>query len=153
MNISRILMFFTVLALVAVVVPVPAPVQAESILPDGCLGNLNDNQVVVYYFHRKFDCQSCEVLEATLRPTLETAYADHFGTGRLAMCVINLDDPDNRHYLDQFEIFSSSVIIVKKKSGVISRYKNLDSIWDFYDNGEAISNLLQKEVSGFLSES
>ena len=142
-----------ILTLAALLVPAPGPAFAEGILPDGCLGNLSDNQVVVYYFHRKFRCQSCEVLESTLQNTLQVSYADHFGTGRLAMCVVNLDDPVNHHYLEQFEIFSNSVVIVEKKGGKVLRFKTVESIWDVSEDGDAISHLLQTEVAGFLPES
>ena len=142
-----------ILTLAALLVPAPGPAFAEGILPDGCLGNLSDNQVVVYYFHRKFRCQSCEVLESTLQNTLQVSYADHFGTGRLAMCVVNLDDPVNHHYLEQFEIFSNSVVIVEKRGGKVLRFKTVESIWDVSEDGDAISHLLQTEVAGFLPES
>ena len=153
MNIFRILVFFIAMSLAILAIPAPGPVLAESILPDGCLGNLNDNQVVVYYFHRKFRCQSCEVLESTLQETLKVTYSAHFGAGRLAMCVINLDDPENRHYLEQFKILSNSIVIVERKGGVVSRFKTLDSIWDISQDREAIDIMLRTEVAGFLSES
>jgi hypothetical protein len=143
----------TILLLAALLVPAPGPALADSILPDGCLGNLNDNQVVVYYFHRKFRCESCEVLESTLMNTMQVTYSDHFGAGRLAMCIINVDDPENRYYLEQFEILSNSIVIVEKKSGVILRFKNLESIWDVSEDRDAVTQLLRNEVAEFLPES
>jgi hypothetical protein len=126
--------------------------QADDILPDGCLGNLTDDQVVVYYFHRKFKCGSCEVVEATLQGALETFYGPLFRDGRLAMCVVNIDDPSNREFLDRFELLSTSLVIVKKKRGQVARYKHLDGIWDVSKDSDAISNILKTEVSSYLSE-
>jgi hypothetical protein len=153
MTAFRVTVFFATILLAALLVPAPGPALADSILPDGCLGNLNDKQVIVYYFHRKFRCQSCEVLESSLLNTMQVTYADHFGAGKLAMCIINVDDPENRHYLEKFEIFSNSIVIVEKKSGAVSRYKNLESLWDISQDQNAITLLLQTEVAGFLSES
>ncbi|UCF89349.1 MAG: hypothetical protein JSV70_03680 [bacterium] len=141
-------LFFTV-----VMTPVPGPSFGDSLLPDGCLGNLTDNQIVVYYFHRKFRCQSCDILEFTLQKTLQVTYSDQFIAGKLAMCVINVDQPENRHYLEQFQILSNSVVIVRKRSGVVARYKTLESIWDVSQDREAIDSLLRTEVAAFLSES
>lgn len=146
----RLMVLFAALLLTALVVPAPGPALADSILPDGCLGNLNDNQVIVYYFHRKFRCQSCEILESTLQNTMQVTYAAHFGAGRLAMCVINVDDPENRHYLEQFKILSNSIVIVEKKGGVVSRYKTLEAIWDVSEDRDAITHMLRTEVAGFL---
>ena len=153
MTTFRLMVLLSTLLLAALLVPAPGPALADSILPDGCLGNLNDNQVVVYYFHRKFRCQSCEVLESTLMSTIQVTYSNHFGAGRLAMCIINVDDPENRFYLEQFEILGNSIVIVEKRGGVVSRYKNLESIWDVSEDRDAITQLLENEVGGFLSES
>ena len=153
MTTFRLMVLLSTLLLAALLVPAPGPVLADGILPDGCLGNLNDNQVVVYYFHRKFRCQSCEVLESTLMSTIQVTYSNHFGAGRLAMCIINVDDPENRFYLEQFEILGNSIVIVEKRGGVVSRYKNLESIWDVSEDREAITKMLRTEVGGFLSES
>jgi hypothetical protein len=127
--------------------------QAGDILPDGCLGNLIDNQVVVYYFHRKFKCGSCEVVESTLQEALEAFYGPHFRDGRLAMCVVNIDDPANREFLNRFKLLSTSLVVVKKRRGEVSQYKHIDSIWDVSKDREAISDILKTEVSLFLSES
>jgi hypothetical protein len=153
MTALRLVVLFCTLLLASVLVPAAGPVFAEGPLPDGCLGNLNDNQVIVYYFHRKFRCQSCEVLESTLQNTMQITYADHFGAGKLAMCIVNVDDPENRHYLEKFEIFSNSVVIVEKNNGVVLRFKNLESIWDISQDRDAITHLLQTEVAEFLPES
>ena len=153
MTTFRLMVFLSTLLLAALLVPAPGPALADSILPDGCLGNLNDNQVVVYYFHRKFRCQSCEVLESTLLDTMQVTYSNHFGAGRLAMCIINVDEPENRHFLEQFQIISNSIVIVEKRSGTVSRYKNLESIWDVAEDRDAITHLLRTEVAGFLPES
>ncbi len=153
MTTFRLMVLLSTLLLAALLVPAPGPALADSILPDGCLGNLNDNQVVVYYFHRKFRCQSCEVLESTLLNTMQVTYSNHFGAGRLAMCIINVDDPENRFYLEQFEILGNSIVIVEKRGGVILRYKNLESIWDVSEDRDAVTQLLRTEVAGFLSES
>ena len=153
MTTFRLMVLLSTLLLAALLVPAPGPALADSILPDGCLGNLNDNQVVVYYFHRKFRCQSCEVLESTLMSTIQVTYSNHFGAGRLAMCIINVDDPENRFYLEQFEILGNSIVIVEKRGGVVSRYKNLESIWDVSEDRDAVTQLLRTEVAGFLSES
>ncbi len=153
MTTFRLMVLLSTLLLAALLVPAPGPALADSILPDGCLGNLNDNQVVVYYFHRKFRCQSCEILESTLMSTIQVTYSNHFGAGRLAMCIINVDDPENRFYLEQFEILGNSIVIVEKRGGVILRYKNLESIWDVSEDRDAVTQLLRTEVAGFLSES
>jgi hypothetical protein len=140
------------LTLVVLMAPGPGPAYADDILPDGCLGNLTDNQVVVYYFHRKFKCGSCEVIESTLQKALEARYAPYFMDGRLAMCVVNIDDPENRYFLEQYKLISTTLVIVQKSKGSVARFKHLDAVWDISEDPDAISHLLQEEVSKYLQE-
>ncbi len=153
MTTSRLLGLILIpLTLVVLMAPGPGPALADDILPDGCLGNLTDNQVVVYYFHRKFKCGSCEVLEATLQKALEARYGPYFTDGRLAMCVVNIDDPANRYFLEQFELLSTTLVIAQKSKGSVARFKHLDAIWDISEDSDAIAHLLQTEVSKYLQE-
>jgi hypothetical protein len=151
MTTSRLLGLILIpLTLVVLMAPGPGPALADDILPDGCLGNLNDNQVVVYYFHRKFQCGSCEVIESTLQEALQSFYGPHFKDGRLAMCVINIDDPENRYFLEQYELISTALVIVQKNRGSVARFKHLDAVWDISEDSDAIAHLLQTEVSKYL---
>lgn len=152
MTFRLIVLIFT-LSLAALLLPAPGFVLAEDILPDGCLGNLNENQVIVYYFHRKFRCEPCQTLESTLQETLKTSYNDYFGAGMLAMCVVNVDEPENSHYLEQFEILSNTVIVVEKRDGDVSRFESVEEVWDVSEDREAISRLLRKAVDEFLKGS
>ncbi|MDF1535275.1 MAG: nitrophenyl compound nitroreductase subunit ArsF family protein [bacterium] len=153
MTVFRLLGFLLIfLTLPGLMAAGPGPAHAEDVLPDGCLGNLTDDQVIVYYFHRKFRCGSCEVIESTLQRALETYYGPHFTNGRLAMCVVNIDDPANRHYLEQFQLLSTSLVIVKKSKGSVARFKHIDSIWEISEDPDAISHILQTEISRYLTE-
>ncbi|UCG38262.1 MAG: hypothetical protein JSV00_08710 [bacterium] len=140
----------SILLLAALMTPSPMHALAESTLPDGCLGTLQENQIVIYYFHRKFRCQACGPLEETLRAMVQGRYEQQFRTGVLAMCVINLDEPENRHFLDDFRLLSNSLVIAEKRKGVVQRFTNLEAIWDITEGTEAIAGFLHREVSRYL---
>jgi hypothetical protein len=137
----------------AITITVEAPVlHAEEPAPllNGCKGNLSDDQIVVYYFHRKFRCPSCLIVEFTLNKTLDDYFSDDFTRGRLAMCVVNIDEMENRHYVKDFQILFNSVIIVDKRGGKAHRYKNIEKIWDIYKDREAVTQLIKDEIEPFL---
>lgn len=146
----RTIMHRTILLLLLLAAPVP--VSAYNILPEGCLGQLTDDQVVVYYFTRKFRCQSCETLEKTILETVREYYSRPFTEGRLAMCVINVDDPSNRHYLDEFEILSNTLYIVEKKGGAVHRSRNLYEVWEIFEDAEAVRKLFTTGLGEYLAE-
>lgn len=128
----------------------PAPAAGLHYLPEGCFGQVTGDQVVVYYFTRKFRCQSCQTLENTILKTVRERYSQPFSSGRLAMCVINVDAPANRHFLEEFEILSTSVYIVEKAGGQVVRSENLDGIWDVLDDAQAITSLIVKGLDNYL---
>lgn len=130
------------------------PADREALaLTDGCRGVQNGDQVVVYYLHRKFACRSCKGIEETVMESLERYFPDDFTKGRLAMCIVNLDEPGNRHYLDDFDIAFNSIIVVDRKKGEIARFKNIDKLWDIYPDQKATIELIRDEVAGFLAGS
>jgi len=143
----------TLILTFAIAITVEAPVlhaQEPASLVDGCKGYLSDDQIVVYYFHRKFRCPSCLTVESTLHETLEKYFTEDFSKGRLAVCVVNIDEKENRHYVKDFQILFNSVIIVDKRGGTAHRYKNIEKIWDIYQDREATAQLIKDEIEPFL---
>jgi hypothetical protein len=141
-----------ILILILLVVATPVPTSALQYLPEGCYGQITEDQIVVYYFTRKFRCQCCETLENTLLETVKGNYPASFFSGKLALCVINVDAPDIRHFLDEFEILSSSVYIVEKKDGLAVRSLNLEKVWDFLDDARTISRLLMEGLAEYMED-
>ena len=117
---------------------------------DGCTGLLTGDQVVVYYFHRKFRCPSCLIVESALNETMREHFSAEFRDGRLAMCVVNLDEADNKGYIDEFDILFNSVIVVERKGGRALRFKNMEKIWEIYQDRNATIRLIKDEVDPFL---
>jgi len=125
---------------------------ASSILPEGCMGQMTDDQVVIYYFTRKFHCQSCETVERTLLETVQGHYAEPFSDGRLAMCVINVDDPVNHHFLDEFGIISNSIFLIHKEDGTVLQPRNLADVWKIAQDPDAISYFLENSLDEYMAE-
>jgi len=125
---------------------------ADSILPEGCQGQMTDDQVIVYYFTRKFHCQSCETVERILLGTVRERYAKPFSEGRLAMCVVNVDDPVNRHYLNEYPIISNSIFLVRKVNGEVLQSKNLEDVWGIAQDPDAITRFLEENLDGYIAE-
>lgn len=65
-----------------------------------------------------------------LLETVQERNAKPFSEGHLAMCVINVDDPVNRHYLNEYPIISNSISLVRRVHGEVSQSKNLEDVWE-----------------------
>lgn len=146
---TLLLLFAAAVGFFSGAIPVLHAEQHTS-LTDGCRGNLSDDQVVVYYFHRKFRCPSCLIVESTLHETLDKHFSEDLAGGRLAACVVNVDEKENRHYVEEFRILFNSVIIVDKRGGTAHRFKNIEKVWDIYQDREATTQLFRDEIEPFL---
>ena len=110
----------------------------------------SQNQVVVYQFHRRFRCPSCHELEALIRNTLKTRYPEDLKSGKLAFRVVDLDAEGSEHFPKDYDFFYNTVIVVDVKNGKDVRFKNLEKLWEIYEDKEAASGFLIAEIDEYL---
>ena len=87
-----------------------------------------------------------------LLETVQERNAKPFSEGHLAMCVINVDDPVNRHYLNEYPIISNSISLVRRVHGEVSQSKNLEDVWGIAQDPDAISLFLEDNLDGYTAE-
>ena len=110
------------------------------------------DQVVVYQFHRRFRCPSCHDLEALIAQTLKTHYPGEIESGNLVFRVLNLDDKNNKHFIKDYDLLYNTVIIADIKGGREVRFKNLEKIWEIYEDEEKAAAFLRSEIDEYLKD-
>lgn len=85
-------------------------------------------EFVVYYLHGDMRCRTCRSIEAMAEKVVRERFADELERGRLAWRVINFDRPENRHFVDDFGLTSSSLVVVDRRPGH-ERHLVLDRVW------------------------
>ncbi len=108
--------------------------------------------VVAYYFHGTFRCSTCHKLEQYSKETIETSFKDALASGKLEFKAINVDDRDNEHFVDDYQLYTKSLILSLVKNGKEITSKNLDKIWEYVRDKQRFSDYVTEEVSGFLKE-
>lgn len=109
--------------------------------------------VVAYYFHTTFRCSTCRKLEALSREALESGFAEELASGRLALRVVNVEDPGNGNFVQDFQLVTKSLVLVEYRDGKVVRWKNLPEIWRLVRNRDAFIRYVQEETRAFLGES
>jgi len=104
------------------------------------------NRVVTYYFHRTIRCNTCLKFEAYTNDALRSAFPDELGGGELEWRVVNLDEPGNEHFVDDYFITESSVVAVEFRGGEQVDWTNLDAIWGLVGDRAAFISFIQGEV-------
>ncbi|MFA7254506.1 MAG: nitrophenyl compound nitroreductase subunit ArsF family protein [Candidatus Omnitrophota bacterium] len=121
-----------------------SPVSAEE-APAGSM-------VTAYYFHGTFRCPTCHKLEQYAKESIESNFKDALASGKLAFKIVNVEGKGNEHYMNDYQLYTKSLVLSLTKNGREVRAKNLDKIWEYVGNKDRYENYVRDEVAAFLKE-
>jgi len=126
----------------------PSPTgPAQGILP----GTPPDGrQLVAYYFTGRVRCSSCRKIEAVSRETIEKSFPKELACNRLRFLVVNVDQPENRHFVEEFQLESSSLVLVEMQNGKPLGWKNLPDVWTLVEDDSKLEKYVRDEVASRL---
>lgn len=106
--------------------------------------------VAVYYFHGNMRCATCKAIEAYTREAVESGFADDLHNGRLALKVINVEEPWNEHYVQDYQLSTRSVVLSRVENGRQTSWRNLTRIWDLAGDKVAFIRYVEDETAAML---
>ena len=107
-------------------------------------------KVIAYYFHTTFRCSSCKKIEAYSREAIEGGFSKELKDGTLEWRVINVEQSGNRHFVDDYRLFTKSLVLVRLNEGKQKDWKNLMKVWELLGNKEAFVRYVQDELRSYL---
>jgi thiol-disulfide isomerase/thioredoxin len=110
------------------------------------------SQLVVYYFHGNARCPSCYKLEQYAKEAVEQNFANELKDGRMQFKVVNIDQPANSHFVNDYQLYTKSVVLSLVKDGKQVRYKNLEKVWDLLRDQNQYHAYVRDEIKPFLGE-
>ncbi len=105
---------------------------------------------VVYYFHGNYRCPTCLKLEKLSREAVKENFKKELTSGLVEYKAVNVDTPENRHFVNDFGLFTKSLVVVEEDGGKVKRYKNLQKIWELVRDEVAFNSYVKDEVKGFI---
>jgi hypothetical protein len=156
--VTAALLVFVLLAVVTMIVKETrrsqhaAAVVARSQQPAAAVAHASVARPVVRvtYFHTTTRCVSCYKIEALAQATVQTAFAAQLAQGDLVWSAINVDEPGNEHYIDDYRLFTKSVIVSEVVGEKEVRFRNLDRVWELLGDEQAFARYVADEVGAFL---
>ena len=106
--------------------------------------------VVVYYFHGKTRCVTCNTIEAYAKEAVEANFSGQIDAGLLQWRVVNFESPGNEHLVKKYELIASSVVLVQMKDGSEQEWKNLDRVWELVGDKESFLKYVEEETRALL---
>ena len=109
-----------------------------------------DQKVVVYYFHGTMRCPTCHKLELYSKETIENNFKSELSSGKLEFKSVNMENKGNEHFVQDYQLYTKSLVISLIESGEEVRSKNLTAIWELVGNKDKFSGYVKEEVANFL---
>ena len=106
-------------------------------------------QPIVYYFHRTARCPTCLSMETGTSQAVAKANSGASATS-LAWRAVNLDEPANAHYADDFQLTFGTVVVAENREGQAVRWKNLEKVWEYSSDEAIFSQYLESEFGPFF---
>jgi len=106
--------------------------------------------VVAYYFHGRVRCASCVKIGRLSGKAIRERFPGELRKGLLAFREVNIDEPENRHFIDDYGLSSQSLVIVEYRDGRQVRWKILEKVWTLLDSEREFLPYVQEGVSSYL---
>ncbi|MFH1847181.1 MAG: nitrophenyl compound nitroreductase subunit ArsF family protein [Candidatus Omnitrophota bacterium] len=111
-----------------------------------------EDKVIVYYFHGIYRCMTCNAMEAYSKEAVETNFKDELNSGTLEFESINVEDKANEHFVEDYGLYTKSLILSRVVAGEEVESKNLDKIWEYSRNKNRFITYITEELNEFLEE-
>ena len=112
-----------------------------------------EEKVIALYFHGTTRCDTCRAIETLTREALETGFSRELKTGKLELRSINVDEPANGHFVEDYQLSTRTVVIARFKEGEQGIWKRLDQVWQLVKDKETFIDYVQAETRSLLEQS
>lgn len=108
------------------------------------------SKVIAYYFHVNVRCTTCRTIESYSKEVIHARFAKELATGQLEWRLVNVQLPENRHFIQDYQLFTKSLVLVRTQNGQQKEYKVLNNTWELVGDKSAMQTYVEKEVRSFL---
>jgi len=109
-------------------------------------------KVIAYYFHGSFRCPTCMSMEKYSREAIDSNLKDAVALGRLEFKAVNVEDQGNEHFVNEYKLYTKTLILSLVKDGKEVKSKNLDKIWELVRNKQKFIDYVTSEIAGFMKD-
>jgi len=110
------------------------------------------NFVGVRYFHGNFRCVNCYNIEKYTKETVEKYFQKELDAGKIVFRIINVETKGNEHFMNDYQLYTKSVVLSLVKNGKEVKFDNLIKIWEYLGNEDAFSRYVKSEIEKYLKE-
>ncbi len=108
-------------------------------------------KILAYYFHPTARCVTCRNIEAY---SLEAVHQwEEKNKKKITWQELNIEDSVNEHYVKEYSLEFSSLVIVKYIGGKKDKWKNLEDTWKLVNDKSSLIKYVTNELTQFAKKS
>jgi hypothetical protein len=111
-----------------------------------------NSKVIAYYFHGTFRCTTCRTIEEYSHDAIQAYFAKELGNGRLEFRPVNVEEPGNKHFIQDYQLVTRSLVLSLLSDGREKKWKNLADVWKLVRDKDKFFQYVKDEVEKFLQE-
>jgi len=111
-----------------------------------------NSKVIAYYFHGTFRCSTCRTIEQYSHDAIQMHFAKELGNGRLEFRPVNVEEPENKHFIQDYQLVTRSLVLSLVSDGKETKWKNLPDVWKLVKDKDKFFQYVKDEVEISLKE-
>ncbi|MFH1830620.1 MAG: nitrophenyl compound nitroreductase subunit ArsF family protein [Pseudomonadota bacterium] len=119
--------------------------------PPSSVTKVAAERFVLFYFHGYRRCFTCRAIEKYLAEEAKADFAGGLASGAFEWRPVNVEEPENRHFIKDFGLVSSTAVIAEMRSDEVERSKKLDLVWRLVRDEPAFKEYVKNEVLNFIN--
>ncbi|MFA4916550.1 MAG: nitrophenyl compound nitroreductase subunit ArsF family protein [Syntrophales bacterium] len=127
--------------------------SAAETLPKSKEASQSDATVLAIYFHGDYRCVTCKRNEQFSKEAVEKYFPRQIQDKKLKFRTVNVDVQENRHFIQDYQLYNSSLVIVLYRGDRQVQWKNLDGVWRLSGDRDKFYQYVKTEINAYLQES
>ncbi|MFH1507017.1 MAG: nitrophenyl compound nitroreductase subunit ArsF family protein [Candidatus Omnitrophota bacterium] len=111
-----------------------------------------DAKIIAYYFHCNARCPTCHKMEQYTKEAIEGNFKDELANGLLVVKAVNVEEKENEHFVNDYQLYTKTLIISHVENGKEIEYKNLTKIWEYVRDKKKFFNYVTSEINNYLKD-
>ncbi|MDP2755714.1 MAG: nitrophenyl compound nitroreductase subunit ArsF family protein [Nitrospirota bacterium] len=130
----------------------PATKQKEEAPSPHTAVKSQNSKLIAYYFHGTFRCTTCRTIEQYSHDAIQMYFAKELGNGRLEFRPVNIEEPENKHFIQDYQLVTRSLVLSLMSDGKETKWNNLADVWKLVRDKDKFFQYVKDEVEKFLKE-
>ena len=129
-----------------------AATPAETKSADPAVQAAGDSHYTVYYLHGTRRCHTCRTIEEEADRAVHRFFSEPLEAGTLQWQVLNMEEKENRHFVKEFGLVSSSLVVAEIKAGKVVRFQVLQDVWKLSGDSMRFAKYVKDSMDEFFSK-